>query len=410
MTSQYQASTTAFRLWLVKRTEQMAVVVRYAFFAVGATLTATGLALDWSVFGILVIVPMLLIHNAFVHLLFAFKRYSFFSTPWNFAINFGEMCVIVLFSIGQDNPAFVVFILFLIGLSPYMRSPFRFMQSTALCVSAHVLIHAYEYSFARFIQQLDVIILQVLAISVAGYMIVQVTRLLERAEIEARRQALALATSESTLRMILDAAADPIVVFNTEDVIIEANDKACAFLKVRRPDLLNRRIRAYMFDDGTLAERRESMRERGRFKGEQVFIDAEGEEHTADLFVRSFIRDGERLFVGLVHDRTGSKELEEADRRAQERMKQLERELREIAMFKADYVESVSQRLRSPLTTILGFTGMLAEGELGELSLEQRDAVSACRRSAQRMLREINAEEDAQLQQVEAGAGVPRET
>ena len=47
----------------------------------------------------------------------------------------------------------------------------------------------------------------------------------------------------------------------------------------------------------------------------------------------------------------------------------------------------VSQKLRSPLTAILGYMDLLLDEELGELLPEQRKSLQTCRRSTLRIFK-----------------------
>ncbi len=61
-------------------------------------------------------------------------------------------------------------------------------------------------------------------------------------------------------------------------------------------------------------------------------------------------------------------------------------ELTELDRIKSDLVSTVSHELRTPLTTLVGHVEMLADGDFGELSDDQRWAVQAIDRNSQRLL------------------------
>ena len=80
---------------------------------------------------------------------------------------------------------------------------------------------------------------------------------------------------------------------------------------------------------------------------------------------------------------------------AYERLRALDRE-------KATFVSSVSHELRTPLTSIIGYVEMLADGDVGELTPEQRDLLGVVERSTGRLLTLI--EDLLTLSRIEAGA------
>ncbi len=101
--------------------------------------------------------------------------------------------------------------------------------------------------------------------------------------------------------------------------------------------------------------------------------------------VRSFIQEGRRFFVALLHDVTEQKHVQEATRKANIRLVQINQELQQVDSLRNAFFGAVSQRLRSPLSAILGYTDLLLEEELGALNAEQRKAVQSCRRSVIRV-------------------------
>ena len=196
-----------------------------------------------------------------------------------------------------------------------------------------------------------------------------------------------LASSEATLRTILDSAGDPILVFDQHELITEANGRACALLQLSREQLLGSRVRGFIFDDGTLPVKFATLRNKGEYKGEQLLIDAEGSEHTTSVVIRSFVREQQRYYVLVARDITEERRLQETERETTARLEQLNRELAQASKVKTEFLVTMSKKLRSPLAVMLGYTDMLLEGELGELTLEQQKAVQTCRRNVHRVLR-----------------------
>jgi hypothetical protein len=53
--------------------------------------------------------------------------------------------------------------------------------------------------------------------------------------------------------------------------------------------------------------------------------------------------------------------------------------------LKANFVGNISHELRTPMTQVVGYVELLAEGTLGPLTREQRDALQSMRRAASRL-------------------------
>jgi PAS domain S-box-containing protein len=64
--------------------------------------------------------------------------------------------------------------------------------------------------------------------------------------------------------------------------------------------------------------------------------------------------------------------------------------LKEVDKMKTEFVSVASHQLRTPLTAIKLFTGMLARGEVGELNKEQKEYLDNIQQSIERMVRLVN--------------------
>ena len=347
-----------------------------------------GIPWEWSdvVAGTLII----LAHNAFAHLALHRRRVDWFASRLNYGIYLGEITILIFVTGADESVAFMLYPLFLIGLTAYTRSMRTIAVSTLICIGTFGAVLLVEHFRAGIGQPWGELAGKTLAIAGAGWAVGVLSHQLQRNAESARRHADALATSEATLRTVLNTAADLILVVDDNDQIMDANERACSFLRLERDEILGQRPRAFLFDDGTLGVKFASLRAHGEYRGEMIVIDADGQEHTVDMLIRAFLRDGVRFFVVMAQDITEKKELEEATRLANENLAQLNRELRQVDEMKREFFNTVSVRMRSPVAAILGYADMLLADELGELSPEQRKAVQTCRRSAQRLLEMVD--------------------
>lgn len=103
-----------------------------------------------------------------------------------------------------------------------------------------------------------------------------------------------------------------------------------------------------------------------------------------------------------------SKELEEKIHiatgnlaRANERLKLTNEKLSELSQAKSDFIAMVSHELRSPLTSILGFADLLAQGETGILNNTQKDFMEIINQNTRRLIDLIN--NLLNLSKIEAG-------
>lgn len=87
--------------------------------------------------------------------------------------------------------------------------------------------------------------------------------------------------------------------------------------------------------------------------------------------------------------------------RANERLKQANEKLVELSQAKSDFIAIVSHELRSPLTSILGFTDLLVQGDPGTLNATQKDFMEIISQNTRRLIDLIN--NLLNLSKIEAG-------
>ncbi|MBI4557013.1 MAG: PAS domain S-box protein [Candidatus Hydrogenedentes bacterium] len=374
------------RLSLVLTVEKVALIARYAVYF----LLLPFFIPSWSgghLSDLIIVTTIVVLHNVYVHWVFRTQRYSLFLGWPNFLAYYLEITLITMFTGADTSEAYLLYFLLLIGYSAYTHR----LKQTVVCAGLCCLAYGAVILIERRIVGLEItpgsLVARFLGIMVCGWLVGSLSARLLRSEEDFVAQAQVLAASEATLRTILDSAADAILVFDENEFITEANDAACAFVGAPREHLLGRRIRSFLFDDGTLASKMAALRTRGEYHGEQILVNVEEDERTVDFRVRSFIRDQKLYFVAVVRDITEQKNLQEATRLANLNLERLNRELRQIDQLKTGFITAVSRKLRSPLTAVLGYVEMLIGEELGEVQPEQRRALQTCRRATLRIFR-----------------------
>lgn len=384
------------RVNAVVRVERTALVFRYFIYLVVGGLYLSG-SLPGEFLNFLVITAAVLLHNGLVHAVLRSKRYPLFFSWWNLAIYHVEASLIVALTGPDSGEGYIVFLLYIIGASAYMRT-FRGMAAvTVLCSVTYIALLLMEWQLHGISVTFATLTIKVLAIVACGLLMARVASILWHTEERAFDQAQALQSSESTLRTILNHAANPIVVFDEEEFMSEANERAGTFLNCSPDALLGQRFRKFVFDDGTWPNKMATLRQRGEYFGEEIFVDEEGDEHTVELRVRSYLRGGKAFFVAVWHDISEQKGLNEATRLANEHVERLSRELAQLGEFRSEFMSAITKSLRSPLSAVLGYVEMLLDEELGDITEEQRKALQTCRRSATRMFKFMSEAEQRSI-------------
>ena len=374
------------RLALILNVERTALYARYVIYAIPAVLFLLK-HIRGTMTDFLLVTLATACHNIFAHWVLYTGRYRLFRSPLNLAVYVAEIAFIVSVTGGPESDAYVLYILLIIGFGAYSR---RFKQTfllAILCSAVYTAIILADLFLAGTGISVAIITAKLMFILVAGWLVGRVSEVLRSTEQHYLAHADAFASAEAALRTILDSTADPILVYNEREVVIEANDKTCEFLGVSRDRLIGQRIGSFIFDDDTWPAKMAALRDRGHYRGEQIFIDFEGTERNVDFIVRSFIRDNQRLFVGVAHDITERKQLQEVTQLANVNLARLNRQLRQVSQLKSETLAAISGKLRSPLAAILGYVDMLLHEELGETTPEQRKALRTCRRCAVRLFR-----------------------
>ncbi|MFP4172078.1 MAG: PAS domain S-box protein [Candidatus Hydrogenedentota bacterium] len=375
------------RISLILAVEQTALILRYVGAAILVLLFLIG-HLEQDASSALIMAGVWVAHNLFSHWVFLSGRHAYFMGPFNFGLYLGEISLVTFLGGAGTAVTFTLYLLFVIGYSVHAREFYRIVGVAALCCAVYAGIVALQWRLHGLSLPPGAVFLppSLLIIS-CGWLMGVISDRFRITEQEHLARAQESASSEATLRAILDSAGDSILVFDQHELITEANGRACALLQLSREKLLGSRIRGFIFDDGTLPVKFATLRNKGEYKGEQLLIDAEGNEHTTSVVIHSFVRDQHRYYVLVARDITEERRLQETERETAARLEQLNRELAQVSEVKTEFLITMSKKLRSPLAVILGYTDMLLEGELGELTLEQQKAIQTCRRNVHRVLK-----------------------
>ncbi len=372
------------RLAKVAGLEAILLVARYVLVVLYSGLYFNDMA-PFEYLGMLTLAVSFLLHNVVVHAITFTGLYRLYFHRGNLLVHIVQCTILVTLTGAENSPFTILFVFVLLAqtvYAPHFRHIHTVIIACAAAFIAAVLAHAVVFetvpSWLRLIVTLSGLIF-------CYGLIRSLANLLYTIELSLQTRAQELASSKATLRTILDSAGGSIVVYDDNEFITEANARACEFFKRPRKNLLGMRFRQFFFDDGTLSGKLATLNARGEYQGELLAVLPEGDEFNVSISIRSFIREGRRYFVVLLHDVTEQKQLQEATRSANLRLEQINRELQEVDSLRNAFFGTVSQRLRSPLSAILGHTNLLLDEELGDLNAEQRKALQSCRRSVTRV-------------------------
>ncbi|MET0838749.1 MAG: ATP-binding protein, partial [Marmoricola sp.] len=129
-----------------------------------------------------------------------------------------------------------------------------------------------------------------------------------------------------------------------------------------------------------------------------------GEERTMRMTLTAI--DGERGeltgYLATAEDVTEREDAQRALLLTLEHQRTAVERLRELERVKGDFVSTVSHELRTPITSIIGYTELLGDGAVGDLTLSQQEVIDRVDRNGRRLL--LLVEDLLTLSQIESSA------
>ena len=187
------------------------------------------------------------------------------------------------------------------------------------------------------------------------------------------------------LQHVLDGAANTLVVIATADGVIASINRPAA-------ELLGRDASSYL-GTTTLSDLAGLGRPLGPAPGpgeprDWALETADGEQRVISVRVSTLLdADGELEGHVLVGDDVSThRQAEQLLRDTIAHQAEVVRRLEALDTARQDFIATASHELRTPVTSILGFTELLAEGAAGRLSTLQDDLVDRVGRNSRRLL------------------------
>jgi len=208
-------------------------------------------------------------------------------------------------------------------------------------------------------------------------------------------------SSQSDLSLLLETMVEGYITIDTNGMIIAFNAAAERIFGYAADEVAGKNVKMLMPEphcsahDGYLMHYLHTGEKKIIGTGREVMgLAKDGSAIPLELAVTEVCLGDERKFIGTVRDIS-----ERVDSR--QAIEEKNRELERANTTKSEFLANMSHELRTPLNAIIGFSDLLKDGMLGEVSAEQKEPLDEIYNSGQHLLSLIN--EILDLSKVEAG-------
>ena len=374
------------RLALLLSLERTALLSRYVAFVALAPLYLLEF-IPGSDADFILITVIVIIRSLFSHVLLYIAREEWLGSRLNFYTYLLEISIVVKFSGGEQSVAFALYLLLIIGYAAQARHPGRVLAVSALCCAAYAIVIAAEYIEVGIYREASGAIAAVMVlILLTGWLAGRSTEHWGQIENENAGLTRALTTADLISRAILNSIPDAVILYDEYGFIVEANSLAGTLSGVPPEQLRGKHIETLSFREGTLLAPIIQMRASGESTRDETIVNPQGENRRVRVIMRPYEHEGRRCCATVACDITDMHRAQQRARRTAAELDRLTKELDHAATFNTDLLKTLSNRIKSPLTALLGYLDLLLTEELGPLMPEQEDALKSCRRSAVKIL------------------------
>jgi PAS domain S-box-containing protein len=177
----------------------------------------------------------------------------------------------------------------------------------------------------------------------------------------------ALVESESKHRLLMQRAADAILMINADAICVDANDRAAEIIGRPREEILGLPLRAFVRSDSSDSAAVLPMLRYGHVTTGEFWV-LKPEAARVPVEIRATLLDDGRIQI-IARDISERKEIER---------------------MKDEFVSVVSHELRTPLTALRGSLGLLASGRFDDLPDKRARMLELATSNTDRLIRLVN--------------------